>query len=152
MTKISSLWFLFLIVSGCSFFIRPKVTFEIENNTSKDLNMKVFSKSKLLNDISIKALSKYDTTITYGDPGDNGQLIPFNYEIVDSIVVIIGNSKVIKYYCNGEVLSRISINSDCFKIKKNPLNFDYIGINQMKSTTTKRLVYDENDYSSADPL
>ena len=152
MIKKISLMLLVLIAASCSFFIRPKITFEIENNTSKDLNMKVFSKSKLLNDISIKALSKYDTTITYGDPGDNGQQTPFNYEIVDSIVVIIGNSKVIKYYCNGEVLSRININSDCFKIKKNPLDFEYYDINKIKSTTTKRLVYDESDFSKAEPL
>jgi hypothetical protein len=142
MIKKISLLSLGIIAAGCSFFVRPKVTFEIENNTSKDLNMKVFSKSRLLNDISIKALSKYDTTITYGDPGDNGQQTPFAYEIVDSIVVIMGNSKVIKYYCDGEVLSRI----------KNPLDFEYSKTSQVKSTTTKRLVYDESDFSKAEPL
>lgn len=152
MKKKSLLLLLVLISAGCSFFVRPKVTFEIENNTSKDLNMKVFSKLRLLNDISIKALSKYDTTITYGDPGDNGQQTPFAYEIVDSIVVIMGNSKVIKYYCDGEVLSRININSDCFKIKKNPLDFEYSKTSQVKFTTTKRLVYDESDFSNAEPL
>lgn len=152
MKKKFLLLLLVLIASSCSFFVRPKVKFEIENKTSKNLNLKVFSKSKLLNDISIKALSKYDTTVTYGDPGDNGQQTPFNYEIVDSIIVNFDNLKQIKYYCNGEVLSSISINSDCFKVKKNPLNFDYIGNNNWKSTSTKLLIFDENDFSMAEPL
>jgi hypothetical protein len=140
------------LLSGCSFFVRPKVTYEIENKTTKNLNLKIFSKSKLLNNISISALSKYDTTITFSDPGDNGQSSPFDSLIVDSITVTFDNSKIIKYYCDGEILHKVGFNSDCLKNKKNLLDFNFVELNQIKSTTIKRLIFDENDFIGADPI
>ena len=151
MIKKISLMLLVLIAASCSFFIRPKITFEIENNTSKDLNMKVFGKSKLQNEIMISPFSKYEVTHSYSSPGTDGSDSPFNEDIVDSIVVIFENSKIIKYYCFGDILY-YKMDTECMKGKKNPFIFEYIKTSQLKSTTTKRLVYDESDFSKAEPL
>ena len=95
MTKIIAIFILLLNVISCGVLVRPKITFEIENETSQDLNLKVFGKSRLLNSIKIKSQSSFDTTVTYASPGSNNQNSPFDNDKVDSIVVIFETNKII---------------------------------------------------------
>ncbi|CAH0997979.1 hypothetical protein EMA8858_04114 [Emticicia aquatica] len=116
------------------------------------MSILVYSKSKLLNNISINKQSKFDTIRGYGSPGINGQNSPFDSEQVDSIIVLFSDKNAIKYYCNGELLISGTINGLACKWDKSPMDFNYGKTNNLKSTTYKSLVYDESDYQKAKPL
>ena len=151
MTKLIIFLFVFICMS-CAFFISPKVRYTIENRTSKDMNILVYSKAILLNAIAINKQSKFDTTRGYPSPGSNGQTSPFDYEKVDSIVVLFSDKKAIKYYCNGErLLSGTASGLNC-KWDKSPMDFNYEKADKLKPITYKSLIYDESDYQKAKPL
>jgi len=99
MTKIIAIFVLFVFITSCGVMVRPKIKFILKNDTSKDLNLKVFGKSKLLSNINIKSQSSFDTTVTYASPGSNNQNSPFDVEKVDSIVVVFSDSKAIITVC-----------------------------------------------------
>jgi hypothetical protein len=113
--------------------------------------MFVYSKSMLLNSVSIKSQSKFDTTKSYQYPGD-GESSPFDLRKIDSIVVLFSDKKAIKYYCNGELFISGTINGPNCKWDKSPMDFIYDKTNNFKSTTYRSLVYDESDYQKAKPL
>ena len=145
MIKIIVITLIVLFSISCAFLIRPKVNFIIANNTSKDLNLKIFGKSKLLNSINIKSQSKFDTTVTYASPGSNFQNTPFDIEGADSVVVKFIDSKIIQYYCNGSRL----VGSNCI-FDKLPLLFETINSKRFKKY--RAFDFDELDYQKAKPL
>jgi hypothetical protein len=138
---------LFLTVISCGVLVKPKRTFEIENKTSQDLNLRVFGDSKLLNDIYIESQSKFDTTIVQYSVAGNDKSTPFNIEKVDSIVVIFNTNRIIKYYCDGRLLYGVSSTDSCIIDGKSPMYFSYK--NSKKNIKTMNFVYEESDYESA---
>ncbi|GGD72861.1 hypothetical protein GCM10011514_41200 [Emticicia aquatilis] len=114
--------------------------------------MLVYSKSILLNSISIRNQSKFDTTLTFGSPGSNGQNSPFNSEKVDSIIVLFSDKRIIRYYCDGKILLSGTINGLNCKWDKSPMDFRFDKTNKFKPVTYKSLIYDESDYQKAKPL
>lgn len=150
MTKIIAIFILLLNVISCGVLVRPKITFEIENETSQDLNLKVFGKSRLLNSIKIKSQSSFDTTVTYASPGSNNQNSPFDNDKVDSIVVIFETNKIIKYYCDGRLLYGVPYTDSCIVNGKSPMVFYYE--NSKKNHKTKTFVFEEFDYKNARPF
>jgi hypothetical protein len=147
MTKIITIFILFLTVISCGVLVRPKITFEIENKTSQDLNLQVFGKSKLLSSINIKSKSSYDTTVTYASPGSNNQNSPFDNDKVDSIVVFFRPNKIIKYYCDGRLLYGVPYTDSCIVNGKSPMIF--YDESSKKNHKIKNFVYEESDYDSA---
>ncbi len=150
MTRIIAISLLFLTVISCGVLVRPKVTFEVENKTSQDLNIQVFGKSKLLHNINVKSQSSFDTTVTYASPGSNNQNAPFDNEKVDSIVVIFKNNKMITYYCDGRLLAGVPYTDSCIVKGRNPMVF--YNKSSKKRDKTKNLVYEEDDYNDAKPF
>jgi len=149
-TKIIAVSILFLTVISCGVLVRPKITFEIENKTSQDLNLQVFGRSKLLSNINIKSQSSFDTTVTYASPGSNNQNSPFDNEKVDSIVVIFKTNKIIKYYCKERLLYGVPYTDSCIVNGKSPMIFYDKSSN--KNHKTKNFIYEESDYKSAKPF
>lgn len=143
---------LFLTVISCGVLVRPRIVFEIENKTSQDLNLQVFSKSKLLSNINIRSQSSFDTTVTYASPGSNNQSSPFDEEKVDSIVVIFKTNKMITYYCDGRVLAGVPYKDSCVVNGKGPVFFNYQSSKRFKQIKTKNFVFQESDYEKAKPF
>jgi hypothetical protein len=125
--------------------VRPKIKFILKNDTSKDLNLKVFGKSKLLSNINIKSQSSFDTTVTYASPGSNNQNSPFDVEKVDSIVVVFSDSKAIITVCKLDTVIR-----DCWN--NTPMFFTLKSTKKLKPESSKVFAYEEKDYADAKPL
>jgi hypothetical protein len=149
MTKIIAIFILFLTVSSCWSLVKPKRTFEIKNKTSQDLNLQVFGRSKLLNNINIKSQSKFDTTLVQSSVSGNDKSTPFDIEKVDSIVVIFKPNRMIKYYCDKRLLYGNSKDS-CIVDGKSPMFFSYKS--SKKNIKTMSFVYEEDDYNDAKPF
>lgn len=147
MTKISAIFVLFLTVISCGVLVRPQITFEIENKTSQDLNLQVFGKSKLLNNINIKSQNKFDTTLVQYSVAGNDKSTPFDIEKVDSIVVIFKTNKMIKYYCDKRLLYGIPYKDSCIVNGKSPMIF--YDKSFKKHHRTMNFVYEESDYDDA---
>lgn len=135
-----------LITTSCSFFVEPKVTFRVENNTAKDLTLLFYKKSNLLDSVYINSDGDYESSTRYR-PGNNEDLTPFNME-TDSIVVRFEDGKILQYYCDGIVLFG---NFDKCPFEKNLMDFETGDSKKKKLSdkTTKTISFDESDYQKA---
>jgi|GEM_PF-2384125 len=131
----------------CSSFIEPKVTFRVENNTTKDLQLLFFHESGLLDDsISLQKSGHYESS-NRCRPGNNEDLTPFNTE-TDSIIVRFEDGRILEYYCDGIVLFK---NFDKCRFEKNLMDFETRNSKRKKlsDNTTKTITFDESDYQKA---
>ncbi len=150
MTKIITISVLFLAVISCGTLVKPKIMFEIENKTSQDLNLQLFGKSRLLNDINIKSQGKFDTTLVQYSVAGFDKPTPFDIEKVDSIVVIFKSNRMIKYYCDERLLYRVPSREKCIVNGKSPMLFYHKDVK--KNIKIMNFVYEESDYDDAKPF
>lgn len=144
--KYTLLLLLTLTASSCSFFVEPKVTFQVENNTSKDLKILFYSDFKLLDSILINNGQKYESSKRYR-PGSDEALTPFKTE-TDSLIISFEDGKVIQYSCEGRVLFK---NLDKCHFEKNLMDFDTGTSSKKKLSdkTRKTISIEESDYDKA---
>lgn len=135
-----------LIVSSCSFFIYPKVTFCVKNETSKDLELLFFHKSTMLDSIFIKNGERYVSSQRYR-PGGDDFLTPFNID-TDSLVIRFEDGKILQYYCDGIIFFK---NYDKCHFEKNLMDFDTGTASKktLSDNTTKVITFEEADYDQA---
>lgn len=141
--------FLFLVVSSCDFFLAtPKVNFIVENKSSKDLEIRIYGESKLLNYVKIKSMTNYDTLVVI--TGSNSRVTPFNEQSADSLVIAFSDGKIIRQYCDGVLLWNTYPITNC-RSNKNLLDFNTgtATKKKLKDEYTKTMTYDETDYAMA---
>lgn len=146
MIKLSKIYIIFICTS-CTFFVRPKDTYILKNDTNKDIEISFYNKSKLERKLQIKSKTQFDSTFL----SQRGSVSsPFPLEI-DSVVIKFTINKYIRQYCNGIKLCCQVANC---KIEKNLLNFEDATIenNRRIDKITKIIAFDESDYQRAKPL
>jgi hypothetical protein len=139
-------------MAGCAFLIRPKAVYEIENRTAKDLTLKVFSKSSLLNSITIKSFSTFDTTMIFSGEAGAAKPSTFNEEIVDFLVMLFSDNKLITYYCSGKLWFGEYPDWSCYHGFKNPMFFDFNSSSKFRPRSSYNYIIEESDYLNAKQL
>lgn len=138
-----------LIVSSCSFFVYPKVTFIIENVSPTDLKILFYEKGTLFDSVAIKRNEHYEKTSTFR-PGNMSEYTPFDGEKIDSLVILFSDGKRIIQYCNGYPLHSAITNPDC-RPEKNLMDFE-TGTSEKKKLRdkyTKTITFEDTDYQQA---
>lgn len=138
---------LLVLIYGCSFFVEPKGTFVVKNDSDYKLDITFFSKSKVVETLVINSKEQYKSTILidYG-----GTTTPFN-GTTDSIIIKFDNLRYIKQYCQG---FQIYANFGKCDFKKNLIDFE-TGVTKRNKITgfdTKTITFDNSDFDKAIPL
>lgn len=139
---------LIFIILGCTFFVVPRETFIIKNETNKAMKISFFSKSVLLESVEIEAHKQFQKTIK--EVGRLGITSPFNNK-TDSLIILFSDKKYLSQYCQGLVF--YGNFGKCY-YEKNLLDFAS-GVRLRKKIsgkTTNIITFDESDYQKAKPL
>lgn len=132
---------------GCSFFVRPKTTFVIKNESSYAINISIYKESDLIQIIEIRSGGEWERKLR--DEGSN-LVSPFDSS-ADSVVVKFINSRALFFYCNGIPLTE----PDCIQRYKadgkNPIVIfnEEQTIDKFTKYPRFTLTYDNSDYERA---
>ena len=139
--------FLAYLNLGCSFFVRPKTTFVIKNQSSHDINISIYKELDLIQVIEIRSGDEWQRKLR----DESSNLISPFHETVDSVVVKFDNSRALFFYCDGIPLVEL----DCIrKYKpdgKNPMVIfnEEQTIDKFTKYSRFTLTYDNSDYERA---
>lgn len=136
-----------VICNSCGFFVEPKGTFVVKNNSSYKIEITIFYESKVIERVEINSNDEFKKTMQV-DWGST--TTPFNGP-TDSVIVQFDNLRYIKQYCQG---FPIYGNFDKCDFKKNLIDFE-TGVttrNKLTGYNTKTITFDNSDFEKAIPL
>ena len=132
----------FFLLDAC-FQIGPKFYYEIRNDSSYPIEIKVFQNGDLNETVTIEAKKSY-----IEKSKDNNPLSPF-IESADSIAIVFNNSKTIIQYCEGRPL--IGSVPICGEIEDNLSDFNFGERNKggLFRGHSLKITFDDADYNRA---
>lgn len=132
---------------GCDLYFGGKRVFVIENQSSYPLLIEEYIKNVKQQHINIASKDFYSRTFK----GGGNVYSPFNYEKVDSFVIIFDNKKFLYQACNGVSLINVLANKECY-FEKNLTDFNFGKSSSRGATITYTHTFDDTDYAKAQDI
>ena len=129
--------------------IEPKVKFILRNDSSYDMKIRFFQKSKILDSLDIKSKKQYVSEKF--DSDHESKITPFETNS-DSIIIEFSNSKYLVQDCDGE---KLHFNFEkCGNIPKSLMDFGLGDKKLLKFSGNyyQTLTFDNSDVEKAIPL
>lgn len=129
--------------------IEPKVRFILRNDSSFDMKIRFFQKSKILDSLDIKSNKQFVSEKF--DSDHEGKITPFETNS-DSIIIEFSNRKYLVQYCDGE---KLHFNfTKCGKIPKSLMDFGLGNKKLLKFSENYylTLTFNNSDAEKAIPL